>query len=213
MKAVVVNKENKKIEDIQIPESVFGVKWNSALVHQALCAFLGNTRQNLAHTKGRGEVAGGGKKPYAQKHTGRARASSIRSPLWIGGGVTFGPTKERDFTKKINKKMKRLALFSLLSKKMKDGEIVFVDSLALETPKTKAVVRTLDTIFGDKKKSVLIIPERVNTTVARAGKNIEKTRVMKPDALNVYECLSHKYILIEKSAVSEFEVASKEQEA
>jgi len=213
MKVAVVNKENKKVEDIQISESVFGTKWNPALVHQALCAFLGNTRQNLANTKGRGEVRGGGKRPYAQKHTGNARVSSIRSPLWIGGGITFGPSNERDFTKKINKKMKRSALFSLLSKKMKDGEIVFVDSLEFETPKTKAVANTLNAIFGNKKKGVLIVPERTNMTISRTGRNIEKTRIMKAESLNVYECLSHKYILIDKNAVAELGVAPKEKEA
>src|SRR5438105_1748720 len=116
-KTDLYNQENKKVGTVELPDKFFGVKWNPTLVHQALVAEMANARQPLAHAKGRGDVRGGGKKPYMQKHTGRARAGSTRSPIWKGGGVTHGPLKEKVYSKKINTKMKRLALYSILSKK------------------------------------------------------------------------------------------------
>ena len=116
MKINIYNLKKEKAGEIELSDRIFGVKWNADLVHQALNTQLANRRQPWAHAKDRAEVSGGGKKPWKQKGTGRARHGSIRSPLWIGGGATFGPSKERNFAKKINIKMKRLAIFSVLSR-------------------------------------------------------------------------------------------------
>ncbi|MFH0712566.1 MAG: 50S ribosomal protein L4, partial [Candidatus Jorgensenbacteria bacterium] len=117
MKAEVYNKENKKVDTIELSDRVFGAKWNPALVHQVLVSESANRRKPYASTKDRSEVRGGGRKPWAQKGLGRARHGSIRSPIWVGGGVTHGPRPEKDYGKKINKKMKRTAIYSVLSKK------------------------------------------------------------------------------------------------
>src|SRR3990167_4153940 len=143
MIAEVYNKENKKVGEVTLSDSVFGKKWNESLVHQVLVSQLANKREPLAHTKGRGEVRGGGRKPWRQKGTGRARHGSTRSPIWAGGGVTFGPTKHKNYSKKINKKMRRGAIFSALSRKFKDGELKFIDALELEVPKTKLLAGLL----------------------------------------------------------------------
>ena len=133
----IYNQQNKKVDKMELPDNIFNIKWNPDLVWQTAMVMNANRRQILAHTKDRGEVKGGGKKPWRQKGTGRARAGSIRSPLWKGGGVTFGPTKERNFKRKINKKMRRLAFFSLISKKIKDSELKIIDSLDINSFKTK----------------------------------------------------------------------------
>ena len=136
MKTDLYNQAGEIINQVELPDQVFGLKINSDLLYQAVMAQLGNSRQVLAHTKGRSEVRGGGKKPWRQKGTGRARHGSIRSPIWKGGGVTFGPTKERNFSKTINKKMKRKALFMALSSKVTDQQLMVFDHLSIEKPKT-----------------------------------------------------------------------------
>ena len=145
----VLNKQNEKAGTIDLPEKIFGVKWNPSLVHQVLMVQLANRRESIAHTKGRGEVRGGGKKPWKQKGTGRARHGSSRSPIWKGGGVTFGPTKEKKYARKINKKMNRSAIFSVLSRKMEDKEIKIIDGFDREIKKSKEWGKILnkDTMF------------------------------------------------------------------
>ena len=128
MKVDVYNKENEKVGTTDLPDTVFSASWNPDLVHQAVVAQQANSRQTVAHTKDRSDVRGGGRKPWRQKGTGRARHGSIRSPLWKGGGVTFGPRTERRFRKSINTKMRRGALFSTLSRKYQDGEVTIIDS-------------------------------------------------------------------------------------
>lgn len=198
----VYSKEHKKVGTLEAPESVFGVAWNANLVRQALDAYESNRRKPLAHTKGRGDVSGGGKRPYAQKHTGNARHSSIRSPLWPGGGTTFGPSNERNFTKKINRKAKRLAMLAVLSKKAKANEVFVIDDLALKEPKTKlaaAIVRA----FFDKPESVLFIPSAANRIFVRAAKNLPKTTITDAASVSVYDVALRKYIIVEQSAISE----------
>ncbi len=151
MEAKIYNQTGKESGTIKLPESVFGVPWNADLVHQVIVSMRSNDREAIAHTKTRGEVAGGGKKPWKQKGTGRARHGSIRSPLWVGGGVAHGPRNDKNFSRKINKKMKAKALFTLLSQKMRDGEVVFIDSLKFDAPKAKdakAVLSSLSSIKG-----------------------------------------------------------------
>ncbi len=186
---------------MELPDKLFGVQWNADLVHQVVTTFLSNLRRPWAHTKDRGEVRGGGKKPWRQKHTGRARHGSSRSPIWIGGGVTHGPRKEKSYAKKINKKMQRLALFSVLSKKLRD-EIKVVDELTLPAPKTKHVADIL-THFFKKPVSLLIVGAKANKDLLRAARNLPKVEVRTVNNLNIYDCLSHKYIFFEKEAMAE----------
>ena len=135
LEAPVYSDKAKKVSTVALPASVFGVKWNADLVHQVTISMMSNARAGTAHTKDRGEVRGGGKKPWKQKGTGRARHGSSRSPIWVGGGVTHGPRTEKDFSKKINKKMRTKALFTVLSKKYALGKVLFVDALSLTEKK------------------------------------------------------------------------------
>ncbi|PIU98505.1 50S ribosomal protein L4 [Candidatus Wolfebacteria bacterium CG03_land_8_20_14_0_80_40_12] len=198
----VFDQQNKKIGRVDLPDRIFNVKWNPDLVHQVLLAQLANSRQRIAYTKGRGEVAGGGRKPWRQKGTGRARHGSIRSPLWKGGGVTFGPAKEKKFTKKINKKMNRSAIFNVLSRKLKDGELKIVDKFNVLN-KTKEWQKVLKN-FIDLGSSALIIPA-VQNNIHQAVKNIKKTDAISPKSLNVHDLLKAKNIILEKEAVGEIE--------
>src|ERR1700735_5511988 len=151
MNADVYNLQNEKVGTMELPADIFGARWNAALVKQVIDAQLANRRSPWAHTKTRGEVSGGGKKPWRQKGTGRARHGSTRSPLWVGGGVAHGPRNDKNFSRKINKKMKAKALYTILSRKMKDGEVLFVDSFTFKAPKTKealSVLKNLSTVSG-----------------------------------------------------------------
>lgn len=203
MKTELFDKTNTKVGTIELPEKIFNAKWNPDLVHQALSTFLANQRRPWAHAKDRSEVSGGGRKPWSQKHTGRSRHGSRRSPLWIGGGVTFGPLKEKSYAKKINIKMKRRALFSVLSKKMESGNLKIVESFELEAPKTKTAADLLKKFF-EKPKSVLIITEPKNKNAHLAFRNIPKTATSTPNSLNIYECLTAQDVFFDKRAVEEF---------
>ena len=193
MKTQIYNIKNEVVGNVDIKEEIFNQPWNSDLVHQVITAIDANSRQNIAHTKGRGEVSGGGKKPWRQKGTGRARHGSIRSPLWKGGGTTFGPNKDRNFTKKINKKMLRLALYVSLSKKLKDGNLKIVDSLNINQPKTKELKWV--------PASSLLVPSMDNKNINRASSNIPKVKSLSPDSLNVKDVIRYKNIFIDQRAV------------
>lgn len=201
MKVEVLDKKNNRVGTMELPEKVFKRAWNPNLVHQVLTSMLSNKRQPLANTKGRGEVRGGGKKPYAQKHTGQARAGSTRSPLWKGGGVTFGPSNERNFYRKINKKVRTAALYSVLSKKASDKEILIIDDLKMEDNKTKKFVAVLKN-FLKAKESALIVVGKDNKNLFLAARNIPKIDAVDISSLNLMSSLSHKYILFDKEAVS-----------
>ncbi|MEK9154906.1 MAG: 50S ribosomal protein L4 [Patescibacteria group bacterium] len=206
MKIDVFNKQNNKVETIDLSEKVFGVRWNSDLVHQALLTQLANSRAPLAHTKGRGEVRGGGKKPWRQKGTGRSRHGSIRSPLWAGGGVTHGPTKEEVFSKKINKKMKRLAIFSILSKKIKDQELKVIDKFNIEDSnlKTKKFIEAMKNIIDNRSK-YLFIAASENKAINRITSNIKNIKAISGKSLNARDLLNCKNIILEKDAINEIE--------
>ena len=146
MDAIIYNQKGTDAGKIALPAKVFGAKWRADLVHQVVEGMKSNSRAGTADTKGRGEVRGGGRKPWKQKGTGRARHGSSRSPIWVGGGVTHGPLAEKNYKRKISKKMRAQALFSVLSKKLKDEEILFVDSLALPEIKTKAGVKVVESL-------------------------------------------------------------------
>ena len=200
MKTDVINKENKKVGTLDLPAGVFSVKWNPELVHQVVTAHLANKRNVVAHVKTRGEVAGGGRKPWRQKHTGRARHGSSRSPIWIGGGVTHGPRNERDFSKKINKKMRRAALYSILSKKFTDGQLVVVDNFNFGTSKTKEYALFFKHFFK-KQASALVVVERETKNTFLGARNIPGVSIITTPSLNTYECLANKLVCIEKDAI------------
>lgn len=198
MKAPIYNIQGKEIGEIELPK-IFDRPWNADLVHQVVTSIQANRREPIAHTKTRAEVRGGGVKPWRQKGTGRARHGSIRSPIWVGGGVAHGPSKERSYKKKINKKMSRAALHSALAKRAADNEIIIVDSLAIK--KTKDLARAINTLAG--KTSVLVIPDAANKQAARAARNIPKVEAVSPLSLNAELVLKRGKIIIEKSAVAQ----------
>lgn len=203
MKVEVFDKQNNKAGEIDLPERIFGAEWNADLVHQALVAQLANRREPLAHAKGRGEVRGGGKKPWKQKGTGRARHGSIRSPIWKGGGVTFGPNKDRNFSKKINAKMNRLAIFTVLSKKVEENQLKVFETFGAVADKTKDWNLFLKSVV-DLRSKALIIPTSENN-INKTISNIKNVSSISPKSLNVYDLLKAKNIIIEKQTVSEIE--------
>ncbi len=188
-----------------LPKSVFGVKWNSDLVHQVVVAMQANKRAGTAHTKDRSEVSGGGKKPWAQKGTGRARHGSSRSPIWVGGGVTFGPRTDKDYSQKINKKMRTKALFSVLSKKLSDNKVLFVDSISLDAMKTKSavsIVSALSKIAGFEKLSskkpttALLALPAMDKAIEKSFANLPGITVGLAKDLNALDAISFNHIIV-----------------
>ena len=198
-KTKTYNSEGKESGEMELPDSVFGVELVDDLVHQAVVAQMANSRQVLADTKDKGEVRGGGRKPWKQKGTGRARHGSSRSPLWKGGGVTFGPTTDRNFSKRINKKMKMKALFMVLSGKLKDEEIIVVDDLKINKTSTKA----MKNIFKNLpiKGKVLLSLDKSNQNILDSVKNIPEVSVIASDSLNVVDLLKNKVLVINKKGI------------
>ena len=212
MELPVYNKEGKKIESLQVLDSVFGLKWNASLVHQVVTSQMANRRSNTAHAKTRAEVSGGGKKPWRQKGTGRARHGSIRSPIWKGGGVSHGPRNDRDFTKKINKKMARKALLTVLSAKARDNEIIVLDEIVFTQPKTKEGAQMLTRLGAlpefarlTRNNGVLVALQKREETIVRALKNLPYAGIDEARNLNASEILKYKYLLMPKSAVQTIE--------
>ncbi len=201
----VYNIEGKKTGTTKLPPEIFDVKINTDLVHQVVVAQMANKRQVIAHAKDRSEIRGGGRKPWRQKGTGRARHGSIRSPIWRSGGATFGPTRERVFKKKINKKMKQKALFMILTSKHKDNELILLDKLEIKEPKTKLIAEILENILKKKTKSVLVVTLKKNENIIRANKNIPYTKILRADSLNILDLLSFKYLLMPKEAIKVIE--------
>lgn len=193
----LINKENKSVGKVELPDDIFGVKVNKELLHEVVHNHLANKRQGNAATKTKGLVSGGGKKPYKQKGTGRARAGSNRSPLWRGGGTIFGP-QPRDYSYRLPKKAKWLALSSALAAKFADNEVVIIDDLSLNEPKTKAVKSMLKGLGLD---NVLIVVPEKNGNLELAARNIPRVNIARVSELNVYSILAHKKILILKDAV------------
>jgi len=204
MKIDVYDKMAKKVGTTDLPDRLFSRSWKVDLVHQAVVTQAANKRANIAHAKDRSEKRGGGKKPWRQKGTGRARHGSIRSPIWRGGGATHGPLKERNFSMKMNKKMRQGAIFSAFSKRIEEGEVKVVESLVIEEAKTKKLSDILGN-FTDTKPSFLIIPSVDNKDIYRASRNIDKVKALDPRSLNVEDVLKYKNILVEKSAVEEID--------
>lgn len=209
MKVKLYNQQGENIGQAELPAEVFGLKMNKDLVHQSITIQAANSRKVIAHTKDRSEVRGGGKKPWKQKGTGRARHGSIRSPLWRGGGITFGPTKERVFSQKISKKMKKKALLISLSSKVKDEELVLLDKLELTEAKTKKMAelfKNLEEKIGkDFSKGTLVVLAKSDRLIIRAGRNIPKVKILNANNLNILDVLSHKYLLMPQESVKVIE--------
>lgn len=214
------NIKGEKVGTTKLSPAIFDVEINSDLVHQAMVTQLANSRQVIAHVKDRSEVRGGGRKPWRQKGTGRARHGSIRSPIWRGGGTTFGPTKERVFKKKINKKMKQKALFMVLTSKVKDNELILLDKLELKEPKTRLMAEILENILKKQEtpshttgqainkkqtKSVLMVIPKRDENIIRANKNIPYSKTLRADSLSILDLLSFKYLLLPKEAIKVIE--------
>lgn len=204
MKTDLYSVAKEKIGTVELPDAIFDAPARVRLVHQAVVTLRANARLPWAHAKGRGEVRGGGKKPWRQKGTGRARHGSTRSPIWAHGGVSHGPVKTRNYEKKINKKMKQAALFSALSKKLRDGSLFVVRDLKPEEPKTKQAAAILKAFRKEPagRESFLLVPASGKSNLFRASRNIERVTALAPASLNVYEVIKHKNILIDESAIS-----------
>lgn len=202
METKIYNIQGKETGTFTLPENIFGLPWNADLVHQVVTAMRANARGPIAHTKDRGEVRGGGKKPWAQKGTGRARHGSSRSPIWKGGGVTHGPRNDKSYTQKINKQARQKALLVALSRKFKDGEIVFVDTIEMTTPKTKDAKMMLSALskhiggFTKKSNAALIALPRVHAATQKSFANIGNVEAVEVRNLNPVLVLSSKYLVI-----------------
>jgi len=200
MKYIVYNQEGKETEAVLLPKDIFEVKMNPDLVHQVVSSQMANRRKTLAHAKDRSEVSGGGRKPWRQKGTGRARHGSIRSPLWKGGGVTFGPTKERVFKKKINKKAKKQALFMVLSAKAKSNSILILDLDFKQIPtKTKQMAEFLKK-FPLKGSALIALPKKDENFI-RVTKNIPQIETLEARNLNALDMLSFKHLILPKESI------------
>ena len=191
----------KVIGDIELSENVFGQPVNEPVLHQVVVAHLANCRQGTQSAKTRSEVSGGGKKPYRQKGTGRARQGSTRAPQWTHGGVVFAP-KPRDYTQKVNVKVKRIALKSALSSKVADSELIVFDALNIEAPKTKEMVKALKAV--NVEKALIVLPEK-DETVERAAANIPGVKTTLVGTLNTYEVLKYKKLILTKDSVAKIE--------
>ena len=211
MEAPIYNKSGKEAGTVILPETIFGLPWNSDLVHQVLTSMRSNEREGNAHTKGRGEVRGGGKKPWQQKGTGRARHGSSRSPIWVGGGMTHGPINAKDYGRKINRSMKNKALFTILSRKYKDGEVLFVDAIETAVPKTKEVALTFSSlakvkgfdklVYKTGKRALVLVPEYSENTV-KSFRNLPQAAVCEARDINPLSVATYKYIVIAKPEAS-----------
>jgi large subunit ribosomal protein L4 len=201
----VYNQEGQEVGTTRLPKEIFDVKINNDLIYQAINIQLANRRTHLAKTKDRSEVRGGGKKPWRQKGTGRARHGSIRSPLWVGGGITFGPNTDKVFGRKINKKARRKALFMVLSSKIQDKELIVVDELKAEA-KTKKMVDLLGKLVkNEKKHSILMVTHKKDEKILKAIRNIDYVKPLAADSLNVLDLLSFKYLLMDKESIKVIE--------
>ena len=205
LEAAVYASDGKAKGTVKLPEGVFGLNWNADLVHQVVVAMQANARQSNAHTKDRAEVRGGGKKPWAQKGTGRARHGSSRSPIWRHGGVTFGPRNTTDYSQKINRKMRVKALYTVLSKKYADGNMLFLSSLPIAEPKTKVAREMLsqlgtitgyDSVATRRKNGVYLVLPKADASVKKSFQNMGNVLVGTVNSINPVDLLTYKNVLV-----------------
>jgi large subunit ribosomal protein L4 len=211
METQIYNQKGKEVGKMKLPEAIFGLPWNADLVHQTVMAMQANARTPVAHTKTRGEVRGGGKKPWKQKGTGRARHGSSRSPIWIGGGITHGPRNDKDYSQKVNKKMKVKALYTVLSEKVRKGQVLFVEELNFSKIKTKDAQEVLKSLSGIKGYERMIGSKKPNTyiTLPAKGEMVKKSFANLPTVvvdeirnLNPVDLLTYKFIVISQPVES-----------
>lgn len=211
MEAPIFNIKGTSAGTIALSEKAFGLSWNADLVHQVMHSMMSTARQNIAHTKTRGEVRGGGKKPWRQKGTGRARHGSTRSPLWVGGGVAHGPRNDKNYDRKVNKSMKAKAFLTLLSKKYKDGEVLFVDSLSFKAPKTAEAISALaglskakgfEKLATKRKNSAFIGLAKKDVNTEKSFRNVGSVTVDEVRNINLLDLLKYTYFVIENPVES-----------
>ena len=198
----VYNIEGKKVSDIELADSVFGIEPNEKIVHSVLVNYMANQRQGTSNTKTRAEVAGGGRKPWKQKGTGRARQGSIRAPQWFKGGIALGP-KPRDYSYRVNKKERRLAIRSVLSSKVLENNLVVVDAMNFDAIKTKNMVSALNNLKVEG-KTLIVLPEK-NENVQKSARNIEGVKTSLVNTINVYDLLKYNKLILTVDAVKNLE--------
>ncbi len=205
IEASVFDMDGKSAGKVSLPGSVFGLSWNADLVHQVITSMMTDAREPIAHTKMRGEVSGTGKKPWQQKGTGRARHGSRRSPIWVGGGVAHGPRADKNYDRKVNVKARRKALYTILSQKMRDGEILFVDSLSFAAPKAaeaKITLMALSKVKGFEKlatkpkNAAIIAVDKKTPAVTKSFRNFGNVDLEEIRTINPVSLMNHKYIVI-----------------
>lgn len=217
-KTKIYSISGKEVSEVSLPETIWGLPWNADLVHQVVTGMQSNARTGLADSRGRADVSGGGKKPWRQKGTGRARHGSSRSPIWKGGGVTHGPLAEKNYTKKINKKTRAKALFVALSQKLRDGKVLFVDSLDLKAVKTKdamsalvnlAKVEGFKTLNTKKENNVFMIVPKKTDIAAKSFRNIFHVTLEDVRNLNPVDVLNYRYLVVAAPELSNEVLAAK----
>ncbi|MBR3173748.1 MAG: 50S ribosomal protein L4 [Eubacterium sp.] len=197
----VLNMEGSEVGKMKLNDAIFGVEINEHLVHQAVVAQLANNRQGTQKAKTRSEVRGGGRKPWRQKGTGHARQGSIRAPQWTGGGVVFAPTP-RDYSKKMNKKEKRIALKSVLTSRVEEGKFIVLDELKFDAPKTKEFAQVLKNLEADK---ALVVLNDNDTNVVKSAANIPTVKTASTQTINVYDILKYDTVIVTQDAVKTIE--------
>ena len=198
----VYNMEGKKVSDVELNDNVFGIEPNEAVVHSVLVNYLANQRQGTQSTKTRSEVSGGGRKPWRQKGTGRARQGSIRAPQWVKGGIALGP-RPRSYKYTVNKKERRLAIRSVLSSKVLENNLVILDKAEMKEIKTQAMVKTLANLKVEG-KTLILLPER-NENVQKSARNIKNVKTTLVNTINVYDLLKYKNLVITLDTVKKLE--------
>ncbi|MFZ2831859.1 MAG: 50S ribosomal protein L4 [Minisyncoccia bacterium] len=205
MEAIIYNTKGKEAGKLALNEKVWGLSWNADLVHQVVESMRSNARMSTAQAKDRSAVSGGGKKPWAQKGTGRSRHGSSRSPIWRHGGVTHGPMNEKDYSKKINKKVRAKALYTVLSEKMRNGEVLFVDNISMKAPKTteaKGILESLATVKGfekmltKRKNAAYFATSEKSENVSKSFANFGNIDFDAVENMNPIDLLNHKYVVI-----------------
>lgn len=208
IKVKVYNQSATAVKDLELAKDIFAVKANADLLHQAVVAQQANERQVLAHTKDRSEVRGGGKKPWKQKGTGRARVGSNRSPIWVGGGVTFGPTKDRNFSKKLNKKMKQKAIMMALSDKLAQSSLIVVENLEMKEFKTKdfnTMLKAFEKELLPMRRNLLIVNGDKNDKAFYSGRNLKGVDIINPENINIVDLLSHRQVMMTEKGIKALE--------
>lgn len=211
METKIYNIKGNAVGEVTLPDAVFDMPWKADVIHQVVTALMGNKRPTVAHTKGRGDVRGGGRKPWQQKGTGRARHGSSRSPIWVGGGVAHGPTKEKKYGQKINRSMKAKALAMALSQKVRDGEALFVDTLSFAAPKTKdakavllglSKVKGYEGVFGRKRNAALIAVPARTPALVKSFQNFGNVAVEEVRNINPLDLLTYRHLVVVDPAKS-----------